>query len=185
MGKIQITREEKVARKKSPIGLFAVYFAAVVVAAGCGYRFAGSGSFPAGVKKIHIALLDNRTTETGIEKDFTDDLIDEFIRRNEEGLVNAPEDADAVLSGVIAAMAVETISRTGASTSDERRVTITVVLKLTDQKKRVIWSGSVSEDEAYPVAGDRLTTDQNRREAIKALSKLMAERVYNNLTAGF
>ncbi len=139
------------AQRRIFTGLTAIFCAAAVMAAGCGYRFAGSGGFPAGVKTVFIALLDNRTTETGIEKVFTDDLIDEFIRRNEEGVAADPEGADAVLSGTIAYMSVETISRTGASTTDERRVTMTVTLKLSDRKKRVVWSSSVSENEAYPV----------------------------------
>ncbi len=171
--------------QKTPRGLLIPILALVLLGAGCGYRFAGSGSFPAGVKKIHIALFGNRTTETGIEKDFTDDLTDEFIRRNEAALATDPEEADAVLTGVIGAMTVETISRTDASTSDERRVTLTVSMTLTGAKGRILWTSVISENEAYSVASDRFTTDQNRREAIKLLSTRLAEKAYNRLTVDF
>lgn len=163
----------------------AVVFALGLLAAGCGYQFAGKGSFPAGVRKVHIALFDNRTTETGIEKVFADDFINEFIRRNEEGVATNPEDADAFLTGIIAFMGVETISRTDATTSDERRVTLIVELRLRDRKKRVIWAASVSENEAYPVAEDRFQTDRNRLSAIEVLSKRLAEKAYNRLTVDF
>jgi len=173
-------------KKNRAFGYVTLFSTLVWTAAGCGYQFAGSGSFPAGVKTIYIALFENRTTETGIETVFTDDMIDEFIRRNEEGVASDRENADAVLSGVVAYMTVETISRTDASTSDERRVTMTLALKLTNRQNRIVWAGNVSENEAYPVvAGDRFGTDRNRREAIEVLSKRLAERTYNRLTADF
>ena len=52
----------------------------------CGYHFAGSGSFPAGVSRIFITLLENRSAETGAESIFTSDLIFEFTRNRKENL---------------------------------------------------------------------------------------------------
>jgi hypothetical protein len=151
----------------------------------CGYRFAGSGTLPAGIKSVFIVIPENRTTETGIEKVFADDLVNEFIRRNEKALADNMEDADAAMYGVIGSMGVETITHTGAYTSDTRRVTIGVTYRLVDRQKRTLWSGVLSESEAYDVADDKFTTDKNRRAAVEILSKRMAEKLYNRLTADF
>ncbi len=151
----------------------------------CGYSFTGSGYLPAGVKTVFITILKNNTSETGIENIFTNDLIYEFTR-NRKGALAGRDEADALLQGSIKSMSVETISHIGADTSLERRVTIAVSLKLTDQEGKIIWSAEdVSAKEAYSVASDKITTEHNRRDAISVLSKRVAEKVYNRLTDDF
>ncbi len=149
----------------------------------CGYRFTGGGSLPAGVKSVYIAMLENRTSETGMESIFTNDLIYEFTKNSE---VASKDRADAYLSGIIKSMSIETISRRGTHTSLERRVKIVLDLKLTDTDGKVIWvAKDISENEEYDVMSDKLATEQNRRDAISALSKRLAEKVYNRLTEDF
>ncbi len=149
----------------------------------CGYRFTGGGSLPAGVKSIYIAMLENRTSETGAENIFTNDLIYEFTKNSE---VASKDRADAYLSGTIKSMSIETISHRGTHTSLERRVKIALDLKLTDTDGKVIWvAKDISENEEYDIMSDKLATEQNRRDAISALSKRLAETVYNRLTEDF
>lgn len=153
----------------------------------CGYKFTGGGSFPAGIRSVCVSTLENRTSETGAENIFTNDLIYEITRDN-KAVLTAKDKADALLSGVIKSMSIETISRKSAhsSLSLERRVTVTVDLKLTDPDGRVIWSAKgVSAKEAYDVMPDKLATEQNRRNAISALSKRLAERLYARITDDF
>ena len=149
----------------------------------CGYRFAGGGTLPSGIKSVCVTILENRTSEIGVENTFTNDLIYEFTRN---GRIASIDKADALLSGVVKSMSIETISRSGAHTSIERRVTITLDLKLTDNDGRIIWSAKgISGNEAYVVASDKLSTEQNRRNAISTLSERLAEKVYNSLTEDF
>lgn len=151
----------------------------------CGYRFVGSGSFPAGIKSVCIPILENRTSETGVENILTNDLIYELTRDKKVSLTSRDQ-ADALLSGVIKSMSIGTISRTGTHSSLERRVRVTVDLKLTSPDGRVIWSArGVSANEAYDVMPDKLATEQNRRNAISVLSKRLAERVYGRITDDF
>jgi len=129
--------------------------------------------------------LENRTSETGAENIFTNDLIYEVTRDNKV-LLTTKDKADALLSGIIKSMSIQTISHTGAHTSLERRVTITVDVKLTTPDGRVIWSANdVSANEAYDVMSDKLATEQKRRNAISALSKRLAERLYARITDDF
>lgn len=148
----------------------------------CGYKFAGGGSLPSGINSVCVTILENRTSEIGVENTFTSDLIYEFTRNGKIASLNK---ADALLSGVVKSMSIETISRSGTQTSVERRVTIILDLKLTDNDGRIIWSKGISGNEAYDVASDKLSTEQNRRSAISTLSTRLAEKVYNSLTEDF
>ena len=158
-----------------------------IIFSACGYRFAGEGNLPNNVKSIFIKILENRTGETGVENVFTNDLIYEFTR-DRKVVLTSSDKADAILTGVINNMRIRTISRKGSHTPLERRVQVAVDLKLTDPDGSVIWSAKgVSTNEAYNVDPDnnKHVTEQNRRVAISVLSKRLAEKVYNDLTADF
>jgi len=156
-----------------------------VVFSACGYRFAGSGSLPAGIKTISITIFENRTAETGLENIVTNDLIYEVIRSKEVALIHKDK-AEADLSGVIVSTQTGSISRSSVDTSTERRVTVTLNLKLTNTSGIIIWSAKgVAESEAYVVEDDKQGTEQNRRDAISKASKRLAENIYNRLKEDF
>lgn len=156
-----------------------------VVFSACGYRFAGSGSFPAGTKTISISIFENRTAETGLENIVTNDLIYEVTRSRGAALIRKDK-AEANLSGVIVSTQTGSISRSSVDTSLERRVMVTLNLKLTNTSGIIIWSAKgVAESEAYVVEGDKQGTEQNRQDAISKASKRLAEKIYNRLTEDF
>ncbi len=156
-----------------------------VVFSACGYRFAGSGSFPAGIKTISITIFENRTAETGLENIVTNDLIYEVTRSRGAALIRKDK-AEANLSGVIVSTQTGSISRSSVDISTERRVTLTLNLKLTNTSGIIIWSANgVAESEAYVVEGDKQGTEQNRQDAISKASKRLAENIYNRLTEDF
>ena len=65
-------------------------------------------------------------------------------------------------------------------------MTLSLNLKLTKVGGEIIWVGSgIRDNEVYPVADDKLATEQNEREAIVVLSNRLAERIYNRLTDNF
>ena len=156
-----------------------------VVFSACGYRFAGSGSFPSGIKTISITIFENRTAETGLENIVTNDLIYEVTRSKEVALIRKDK-AEANLSGVIVSTQTGSISRSSVDTSTERRVTVTLNLKLTNTSGIIIWSAKgVAESEAYVVEDDKQGTEQNRQDAISRASKRLVEKIYNRLTEDF
>jgi len=164
-----------------------IIFLFLMIVSACGYKFTGGGSFPAGIKSICVVTLENRTSETGAENIFTNDLIYEVTRDN-KAVLTTKDKADALLSGIIQSMNIETISRKAAysSLSLERRVTITVDVKLTNPDGRVVWSAKdVSANEAYDVMPDKLATELKRRDAISALSKRLAQKLYARITDNF
>lgn len=149
----------------------------------CGYRFAGSGNLPAGMQVVFITILENKSAETGIENTITGDLRYEFVRYKRSG---TREKSDGILSGVVESSRVETVSHRSEHTSNERRIYVALNLKLTDRKGKVVWSVSgIADSETYVVDSDNQLTDVNKRKAISALSKRLAESVYYRLTEEF
>lgn len=169
------------------VKLWLVVITVVAVLSSCGYRFAGSGDFPAGVSKVFITILENRSAETGVESTFTNDLIYEFTRNRGESLVNERSSAQGILAGTIVALSVENISRSTVSTAVERRVTGTVNLRLESPEGRILWSsGNIVERQAFEVVGGNKTaTDQNKSDAIAVVSKKIAESAFDRLTDDF
>lgn len=161
-----------------------LWWVVVLLIAGCGYRFSGGGGLPGNVSRVCVKMLENRTVETGVESLLTNDLIYEFTR---SGTFSPDEKkADACLSGVVASISRATVSRVGIHTSQERRVTLTMALRLTDSAGQVIWSAKgLSDNEEYQVVPDKPTTERNRRAAIEVLSRRLAEKVYQQLTNDF
>jgi outer membrane lipopolysaccharide assembly protein LptE/RlpB len=159
----------------------------VILLAGCGYHFAGSGSFPAGVSRVFITILENRSVETGVESTFTNDLIYEFTRNRKESLAPERSSADGILTGSIVGLSVDNITRSTVSTALERRVTGTLNLRLESPEGRILWSsGNIVERQAYAVVdGNKTATDQNKSDAIAVLSKKLAESAFNRLTDDF
>jgi outer membrane lipopolysaccharide assembly protein LptE/RlpB len=152
----------------------------------CGYRFSGSGVFPQSVEKIFIEVFENRTTQTGVERTVTNQLVFEFTRQREASLAGSADEADAVLKGVIASIRTETISRIGTELANEREVVMTVEVKLVKNDGAVIWAAKGLQDrETFDVSDSKIETDRSENQAIARLSERMSERIFNRLTDDF
>lgn len=152
----------------------------------CGYHFGEQGGFPGDTERLFVKVLENRTQETGVENIVTAALLSELTLRKTNNLASGLGSADVVLSGVVDEVAIRTIATRTRDTAGERRVTVTVALKLTKQNGNVVWSTqSLSDNEGYSIVADNERTDQNRRDAIRVLSRRMAEKVVNRLSDDF
>jgi hypothetical protein len=160
------------------IGLFPVLWS-------CSYRFSGSGSLPSGITRLYISVIENRTSEAGIEKYITDGLINEFIQRRKD-VLSKQEEAEGILSGSIDYIQDTSIAHSSQSKSTQSRVVLGLTLKLVDQKGKIIWAvNGINANQAYNVTNDKTLTEQNKKNAIQILSKRLAEKVYNRLTDDF
>jgi len=154
--------------------------------AACGYQVAGRGDLPGGIQTLAVQMLQNRTSETGVETTFTNALINELNRRR-QGSVVFVEKADGVLKGTIESITWDTVARRGTNTASERRVYALLSLILTDGAGNVLWKRSgLKAEQAYAVVdGNKSATEANRRNALGVLSEQMAEHVYRRLTDNF
>ena len=152
----------------------------------CGYRFAGQGGFPGDTERLFVKVLENKTQETGVENILTAALLNELTLRKTDELAGGIDDADVVLSGAVNLVTIGTISESEPGVADERRVTVSVDLKLTKKDGSVVWAaGNLSDSEEYFVNTDPERTDASRRDAIRVLSKRIAEKAVNRFSDDF
>jgi len=152
---------------------------------GCSYRFSGTGSLPSGITRIYVSVIENKTSEMGIERYITDDLINEFIMRRKD-VLSRLEDAEGVITGTIEYIRDTAVAHSSQSKSTQRRVVLGIALKLADQKGKTLWAvNGINANEAYKVTDDKTLTEQNKKAAIQVLSKRLAEKTYNRLTDDF
>jgi outer membrane lipopolysaccharide assembly protein LptE/RlpB len=159
------------------------FLASLTLVAGCGYQFAGMGKLPAGAQTVCVTMLKNNTNETGIERILTNAIIDEMSRSGIT-MIKDQTRADAVLTGAVTSVYTQTIARSSANTSTERRVYVKLDMKLTTSKGKVVWARSgLGDDEAYTAGGS--DEDRLRVQAIEDLVKRLSRTVYQRLTDDF
>mgnify|MGYP001817612853 FL=1 len=152
----------------------------------CGYRFTGNEVLPRGVERLFIQLLDNKTTEPGIDIVVTNELKNEFIRKY-RGILVDRETAEAILSGAVVGIRTETVARKGALTALERSVSMTVDLKLkTTGNERIWFARGITRSDTYAVvSGDKEANEQNKGKALKDIAERIAEISFYRLTDDF
>jgi len=158
----------------------------IVLCGACGYRFAEEGGFPGDTERLFVKVLENQTQETGVENIVTAALLSELTLRKTDELASGIDDADVVLSGVVNLVTISTISVSKPDVADERRVNVTIDLKLTQKDGSIVWTAKgLSDFEEYLVDTDTERTDANRRNAIRVLSKRIAEKTVNRFSDDF
>ena len=157
-----------------------------VLFSACGYHFAEEGGFPGDTERLFVKVLENKTQETGVESIVTAALLNELTLRKTDELARGIDDADVVLSGVVNLVTINTISVSEPNVADERRVTVSIDLKLTKKDGSIVWAAKdLSDFEEYLVDTDPQRTGANRRNAIGVLSKRIAERTVNRFSDDF
>ena len=164
----------------------AIIFLIALFCGACGYHFADQGGFPGDNERLFVKVLENKTQETGVESIVTEALLNELTLRKTNQLASGIDDADVVLSGAVSLVTINTISVSKPDVADERRVNVTVDLILTQKDGNIIWAANdLSDFEEYFVDTDTEQTDANRRDAIRVLSKRIAERTVNRFSDDF
>ena len=152
----------------------------------CGYRFAEQRGFPGETEWLFVNVLENQTQETGVENIITEALLNELTLRKTHYLANGTADADVIMSGVVKHVTIRTISERQSTVAAERRVTVSIDLKLTKSDGSTAWAAKeIADFEEYLVDLNPEITDANRQNAIRILSKRMAERVVNRFSDDF
>jgi len=75
---------------------------ALIPLGGCGYQWVGQSSLlPKDAQTVYVEPFINRSRDIGLEKELTSALRSEFYRRGQLRVVDASEQADIILSGVV------------------------------------------------------------------------------------
>lgn len=163
------------------------FFLAFLCLAGCGYQLRGKETnLPPDIHSVAIPIFANRTDQTGIETEVTRALVEKFI--STKRLSVGPRDsADSLLTGTVISFStypVAVVSSTQITT--EYRATVILEYNFQGRKDgKVLFREQISEWRNYPVVSDLNTTEQNKREAIRRISVLLAERVHEQILGGF
>ena len=165
---------------------FAVFLLFGLALANCGYQFVKTPTLPGGLQTLHVNVLANNTGETGIETIFTNDILYELLRAG-QGLVADQGRADGELSGAITNLRIETVAKRDTMISLERRVVCYIDLRLTDRSGTTVWSARDLKDAEtfYVITDNKLATEKNQKDALRRVSRRLAEKVYYRLTDNF
>jgi outer membrane lipopolysaccharide assembly protein LptE/RlpB len=158
----------------------------VSVLAGCGYHFSGAGEPPGNIHSIAVEMLENRTTEVGLEDTFTNAILDQFLQW--KGLpVRSVAEADAVLGGRIWRIRNSTVAHISPEQTLETRVTVYLALTLKRRADgKILWrQKSLSYFEEYFETSNALLTAASRREALDKIARYLAEKTYQSIFESF
>ena len=177
--------------------LFSTWFAAALVAAmllsaaGCGYRFRAGGK-PVGleVKSLAIPLITSTSSRISFETDVTRVLREAFISQANVPIVPR-EQAHMVLIGKVVDVRTEALTfdldqrrvhghDVTYSTTKSRRLKVEMDARLIDRVSgATVWhEPSMSDEARFEVSVDPLTTNHNRREALRRIADRLAKRLY-------
>jgi outer membrane lipopolysaccharide assembly protein LptE/RlpB len=172
---------------------------------GCGYHFIGKGKGTLGeIKNIAIPYFINKTYEPGIDRIFTDALVNEFVESREFS-ITTEDKAEAVMKGILKSLEEQAISFSKNDRAMEYRITVSLEFSVEEKATgKVIWRDkNITHHEEYRVALEDITdndtthnkeyrlkqniavTEFNKNEAIKRLAAELSERIHDNLLEGF
>lgn len=154
---------------------------------GCGYRFtAGGAPLPEGVRSVHVPVFTNRTSESGIEAIFTEQLRERCMRAGVLGGDASDARIEGEVRGVFGAPTI--LSNQGRLAS--YRMYGNANLRLV-KGGRVLREVDVSAQEDYlpdrtaGIEGDVLRTETNRSAAVRRLAEALMRDGYDRLTTGW
>ena len=153
----------------------------------CGYHMRGKETnLPLEVHSVAIPIFGNRTIETGIESVMTEGLVEKFVSSRRLP-VTTQSLADALLTGTVTTFTTYPVAVTSSNQfSTEYRATVTIEFTFKDQKNgKVLFRDVMSDWRNYPVVQDLNATEQFKRQAIRQISVLLAERVYELILGSF
>ena len=163
--------------------LAAILPALLVASLGCGYTLVGYDAGFGDIRTVAIQTPANDSFEPGVEYVVADALRREFLRRAAVRVVDDPTAADLVLGG-----SVRDVRTSGRSFSSvvftleyQLVLTLELVARRSDGTLLPIGPRSLEEAEYYLASADVEATRKNRAEAIRRLTKALAQRVHESL----
>ena len=155
--------------------------------AACGYHFSGGARPGDPVRAVFVPILENKTSETGLETKITNGLIREFTREQKFTLAKSRADANVLLVGSVESLLDENAARRSSGDSALRRVKLVLSLELHDEDGRVLWADErISEHETYQAAGGNIAAAQaNKNQALSVLTTRLAMKIRHRMEAYF
>jgi Lipopolysaccharide-assembly len=165
----------------------ALLTAALIAAAGCGYRLRGTGSsLPAEIKTISVPVFKNLTTRYELDVKLTRAVINELVSRGKVKVGADPAASDAVLEGEITSFSATPIGFSGGNQADKYNITVTAKVTLKDRTSgKPLFSnpGFVYQQEYDVPPGASFESLQT--EAIDKIAEKFARSLVVSILEGF
>ena len=165
--------------------LLAIVLLVGLATGGCGYSL--RPSLPAGIKSVHVPVLENRTQEAGI-KDFITQALTQAVVTGARARVVRREEADATLEGTIVEYVLTPLSYDSSANVTRYRVIIGLSLTLRDLRKNgeVIWQQERIQDRAdFDVAGQQTRNISLENLALQKAAQDVARTIVSFAFEGF
>jgi len=152
---------------------------------GCGYSL--RTSLPAGIKSIHVPVLENKTAEPGIEDFITQALTQAVVQASRVRIAANSREADASLEGQIVEYRLVALSFDRNANVTSYRLIIGLALTFRDLKQnRVIWKQDRVEERAdFLVAGQVTQTLAREEQAVQRAAVDVARAIVSFAFEGF
>ena len=158
--------------------------------AACGYHLGGQGDLiPKDVKVIAVPEFSNGTVQYQVASLLTADVVREFHSRTHYTITTKPEQADAVLTGIVVRLdvlgGITTDPVTNRATSSQ--LVLNVQFTLTDRKTgKVIYTRTGYEfRERYEISTNLPTYFDESSPALKRLTKSAADGIVTSILEAF
>jgi hypothetical protein len=141
---------------------------------------------PAGIRTIHVPVLENKTQEPGIEDFITQALTQAVVQSGVRIAANAQE-ADATLEGAIVEYRLTSLSFDSSANVTSYRLIIGLALAFRDLKQnKVIWKQDRIEERAdFVVAGQVTQTIAREQVAVQRAAVDVARAIVSFAFEGF
>jgi len=132
----------------------------LLLAAGCGYHFASSGSgLPQDAKTIYVARFSNVSRFTGFNDQFMRYMKDEIAEHKRLQLVEEPSQADLVLTGELLRVETAPAGFNAVSEASIYQQYMVVRAQLEDRHTgKVLWANVLSSIDQFPTVSQTTIT---------------------------
>lgn len=170
--------------RHSMTGPVALVVALALGFGGCGYSL--RPNLPAGIRTVHVPVLENRTQEPGIEDFLTQALTQAVVSRGIRIGASAKE-ADASLEGAIVEYALTSLSFDRGANVTQYRLQIALALRLRDLRtNEVVWKQDRIEERAdFAVSGQVTQTLAREEAAVKRAAVDIGRAIVSFAFEGF
>ena len=165
-----------------------VMAAVQLIAAGCGYRFAGSTAraLPPSVRTIAVPAFENQTLQFKIEQYLTSAVVRELSTRTSYRVQGSGDEADATLHGIVTGLYSSPVAFDPASgRTTEVLLTVNLRLRLVSAAGEALYE---ADDwifrEPYQISQDPATYFGENQPAMERLSRRVAASLVSALLEG-
>lgn len=164
--------------------------ATLLLITGCGYHLVGTSTYlPPEIQALHVELFENQTARADMDQRVAEALNLEWVRRGRFQLVDRPDGADIVLSGVMTRLTTVAVSFDERGRATEYQMTLMTAVRLEDVRDDdpvLLWEDKAfSRRTSYAVDEDAVDYFDRQREAMDELSKEYSRALVSAVLEGF